>query len=469
MKNKYSYLSKNVLLFSLSGFVPKILSFILVPIYTSYLTTAEYGISDLITTTVALLLPIFTLDIQDAVMRFALDKHYKKEEVFSIALKIILIGSIFVFLGAYAISFLDFGITNKSYIFFFCIMYIVTALDNTISLFCRGIDKVNVMVTSSILNSIISLSANILFLVVFKWGLTGYLIANTVGSLISLIWSFFRAKLYVYLKFKTSSLVLREMVKFSFPLIFSVIAWWINNASDRYILTWIAGVSVSGLYAVAYKIPTLLSVFQNVFTQAWSISAIKEFDKDDSDGFIGNMYTMMNFAMIVVCSLIMMGNIVFAKILYSRDFFDAWRFVPPLLISVVFNAMALFIGSIFTAVKDTKTLSYSTIAGAMVNTICNFLFIHFWSGYGAALATMFGYAVTLFMRHFILKKHIKMKIHWKRDVVVYALLIIQMILANLGVIGIFIQVIPFVAIMILYKVELNKLINLIKINILKLS
>ena len=84
------------MLFTISGFVPKIFSFILVPIYTSYLTTAEYGISDLITTTVSLLIPIFTLDIQDAVMRFALDKEYKKEDVFSTAIRIILIGTLIV-------------------------------------------------------------------------------------------------------------------------------------------------------------------------------------------------------------------------------------------------------------------------------------------------------------------------------------------------------------------------------------
>ena len=74
MKSKYSYLSKNVLLFSISNFVPKLLSFILIPIYTSCLTTEEYGVSDMILTTVSMLLPIFTLDIQDEVLRFAIDK-----------------------------------------------------------------------------------------------------------------------------------------------------------------------------------------------------------------------------------------------------------------------------------------------------------------------------------------------------------------------------------------------------------
>lgn len=461
MKSKYKYLSKNVLLFTISGFVPKILSFILIPIYTSYLTTAEYGVSDLIMTTVSLCIPIFTLDIQDAVMRFALDKAYNKEEVFSIAVSIILGGTAIVVLGTIILSFFNIPGLENRYLFFFVLMYFTSATSNTVSLFCRGIDKVGIMVVGSILNSIVTLTANILFLVVFQSGLTGYLIANTIGSTVLLIYCFFGAKLYRYIRWDVSFSVCREMIAFSFPLIFSVIAWWINNASDRYILSWMSGVATSGVFAVAYKIPNLLSMFQNIFAQAWSISAVKEFKKEDSDGFIGNMYTMMNFTMVIICSGIMIIDIPLAKILYSNEFFHAWKFVPPLLISVVFNAMALFIGSIFTAVKDTKTLSVSTLVGACVNIVCNLVFVHLWGAYGAAVATLLGHTVTLAMRHYILRKYICMKIRWWRDIKGYALLLIQMAVAFGGVKAIPYQAIFFCLILMLYRREIEKFKNLV--------
>jgi len=453
MASKQKYLAKNVLLFSISGFVPKILSIILIPLYTSYLTTAEYGISDLISTTVSLLIPIFTLDIQDAVMRFALDKNYDKKDVFSIATRIILVGTALVCGGTAIVSLLNISGIENSYLFFFVVMYFSTAVYNTVSLFCRGIDKVSVMVVGSIINSVVSLSANILFLAVFKWGLNGYLLANSLGSVIALAWCFIGAKLHRYWKFNIPKNVHKDMIAFSFPLIFSVIAWWINNASDRYILSWMSGVAVSGLYAVSYKIPNILSMFQNIFSQAWSISAIKEFDKNDTDRFMSNTYNMMNFGMTALCSGIMIVNIPVAKILYSNEFFEAWYYVPPLLISVVFNAMALFIGSIFTAVKDTKTLSVSTIIGAVVNTVCNFVFIYLWGAYGAALATMLGYAVVLGMRHIILRKHIILHLNWVRDLLVYVILLIQLVLSLFGVKTVLLQVIPFAVILILFRRE----------------
>lgn len=427
MANKHKYLAKNVGLFSISSFVPRILSFVLIPIYTNCLSTAEYGVSDLLTTTVSLLLPFFTLDIQDAVMRFALDKKYENSDVFTVALRIILIGTGLVTLGAFVASTLKIPGLENSYLIFFVLMYFTTALSNSLTMFCRGIDKVNVLVVGGILQSVIMLSANILFLVVFKWGLTGYLLANTLGSLVAVFWYFIKAKLHKYITKAVSKSVLKDMVRFSFPLIFSVTAWWINSASDRYILTWMSGVAVSGLYAVAYKIPGILSVFQSVFYQAWSISAIKEFDKDDKDGFISNMYNMMNFGMVFVCSVIIVLNIPIAKILYTNEFFEAYKFVPPLLVSVVFNAMALFIGSVFAAVKDTKTLSVSTIIGAVINTVCNFVFIYYWQAYGAAIATMLGYGVVFVMRHIMLRKYIKLHLKWWRDVFVYLALIVQLV------------------------------------------
>ncbi len=427
MANKHKYLAKNVGLFSISSFVPKILSFVLIPIYTNCLTTAEYGVSDLLTTTVSLLLPFFTLDIQDAVMRFALDKKYEKSDVFTVALRIILIGTGLVALGAFIASILKIPGLENSYLFFFVLMYFTTALSNSLTMFCRGIDKVNVLVVGGILQSVIMLSANILFLVVFKWGLTGYLLANTLGSLVAVFWYFIGAKLHQHITKNVSKSVFKDMVRFSFPLIFSVTAWWINSASDRYILTWMSGVAVSGLYAVSYKIPGILSIFQSVFYQAWSISAVKEFDKDDKDRFISNMYNMINFGMVFVCSGIIVLNVPVAKILYTNEFFEAYKFVPPLLISVVFNAMALFIGSIFTAVKDTKSLSISTIVGAVINTVCNFVFIYYWQAYGAAIATMLGYFVVFVMRHIILRKHIKLHLKWWRDVLVYVILVVQMV------------------------------------------
>ncbi len=462
MKDKVKYLSKNVLLFTLSNFVPKVLAFFLIPIYTSCLSTTDYGLADLITTTASLFIPILTLDIQDAVLRFTMDDKKDAKGVFSISLKINSIGlavAVFILFIIYCLNIFD----VPGYFYSFLIFnYFLNALFNSVNLFCRGIDRVKTVVTASIINSVLTLSCNILFLVTFKLGIIGYLLANILGIFASIIYMFFSAHLYKYMRWKTDKKLKWEMIQYSFPLIFSVVAWWVNSASDRYILTWMCGVSISGLYAISYKIPNLLSMFQNIFAQAWSISAIKDYDKNDSDGFVGRTYTFMNFSMCALCSVIMIFNVFISKILYAGDFGEAWKFVPPLLLSVVFNAMALFIGSIFTAVKDTKTLSFTTIFGAVINIILNFILIHHFGAYGAAIATLVGYFIVLVSRNIMLKKYIHMKTDMVINYFAYVLLLIQIILAYSANKYLFLQIIIPFFLFFVYRKVLRELISTLK-------
>lgn len=463
MKDKYKYLGKNIILFAINGFIPKLLVFVMVPIYTGYLTTYEYGIADLITVTVQLLLPFFTLDIQDAVMRYALDNNYKQTEVFTVAAQIIIKGAILLAVGLLMVSFLNIeGVTNE-YLIFVWILHCATALWNTCSLFCRGIDKVKILVAASILKTIVMLVCNILFLIVFDWGLTGYLLANSVGTIIAVIYMFIHSKLYKFVQFcKVTQKTKTDMIKFSFPLIFSVLSWWVNSAADKYIISWIAGISVSGIFAVSYNIPNILTAFQNILAQAWSISAIKEFDRYDSEGFFTKTYEMMNFGMVIMCSICMIMNIPLAKVMFSNEFFVAWKYVPPLLIGVVFNAMALYIGNIFTAAKDTKTLSYSTIIGAVVNIICNVILISCIGAYGAAIATMLGYGTVFFVRQSMLKKYIILNASIKRNIIVYFMLGIQMLIAGLGWKFELLQCAVLLTILYFYKVEIKEIKNKVK-------
>lgn len=461
MKEKVKYLSKNVFLFTLSSFVPKLLTLLLVKLYTNYLTTGDYGLSDLMNTTSSLLIPLLTIDIQDAVLRFGLDKKYDKGKILRAALKMNSLALAILIIGVLPIAY--FKVFNiEAYFYLFLITYFIsTSLKNTFTFFCKTIEKVNIIVISSIITTLVMVITNILFLVVFKLGVIGYLAANVLGIVISDIYIFFSAKLFTYINGEKSNM-LREMISYSWPLIFNSISWWINDASDRYILTYIAGVSVSGIYAISYKIPGILSTFQTIFYQAWSISAIKHFDKKDSDGFIGTMFTMMNFCMCLVCSLIMIINVPLAKFLYSGEFMEAWKYVPPLLLSVVFNSMCLFIGGIFTAVKDTKAISLTTIIGALINIILNILLIPNFGAYGAAVATLIGYFTILIIRVIVLRKYVVMNTNMVINYLSYILLSVQMILAFKGNHFIIFEMIIFMILILLYSKQIKYAISILK-------
>ena len=90
---KFKKLSQNTILFTISGFGSKIISFLLLPLYTYMLSTEEYGNLDIVSTTAQLIIPILTLNIQDAVLRFVLDKEYDAKKVINVALNVFGVGS----------------------------------------------------------------------------------------------------------------------------------------------------------------------------------------------------------------------------------------------------------------------------------------------------------------------------------------------------------------------------------------
>ena len=182
---KYSTLTKNVLLFTISSFGSKIIQFLLVPLYTSVLSTGDYGTVDLINTTVQLLIPLLTLNMQDAVLRFCLDDKYKKEDILAVSLKVNLfaclaLGITLTFLYASGVVKLD-GI----YLLFLYVSYFLGAIFNTIQMYLKADNKVAILAIDGIINTLVSCVLNLLLLLVVKWGVYGYMLANATGLIVA--------------------------------------------------------------------------------------------------------------------------------------------------------------------------------------------------------------------------------------------------------------------------------------------
>lgn len=429
MKQKDKSLLKNLGIFTIGSFGSNILSFLMVPLYTAVLNTAEYGSVDLVTSTAALLTPILLLSIQDATLRFGMDPKYKKEDVLSTSINVIFKGTLVLLVGLVLVCILNLVNISKIYFAFLFVFFVLGALNNILNLYLKAKNKASVIAVSGILCTMITCSSNVLLLVVFKCGIIGYMVSNTMGIFIQVVYQLVVGRAYKDIHIRNYTDLSEPMIKYSSPLIANSISWWINSASDRYILTWLRGVSANGIYTVSYKIPTILSIFQNIFFNAWSISAIAEFDENDTDGFIGTNYSMYSFVSLIVCSGLLIINIPLSKFLYRGSYFAAWQCVPFLLLGTVFSGISQFEGSLFAATKNTKQVAKTTVIGATVNTICNFVFIFYLGPIGAALATLFGCGVTWVLRTKYLKSFIKMKVEWTKHFATVFFVALQAIIA----------------------------------------
>lgn len=428
MNKKYKYLFKNIGLLTISNFGGRLLTFLLIPLYTKYLTTSEYGIYDLYTTTVALLIPILSVCIFDAVQRFSLNKESNKSDVFTVGFRNML-KSIFIFSLLILINYIFkiFAELNK-YPLYLLLYFVSERFYTYFSNVSKGLDKVKEYAICGFINSATTLIFNILFLTVFHWGIDGYFLANILSYFIAGFYLMIKVKIWNYLKLHLSNKKQKaEMMNYSKHLVFNSISWWINNSIDRYFIIWLLGTAENGIYSVAYKIPTIINVVQSIFNQAWTLSAIKEFD-DKKDNFYSNTYKTYMLLLTFSCSSLIILDQLIAKIIYSNDFYIAWKYVPFLLISAVFAALNAFIDSIFAANMDSKIIAQTTIIGAVINIVLNLLLIHFMGTMGAAISTMISYFVMWIFKFIKVKKIVKITINPLKMSVSYIILLAQSIL-----------------------------------------
>lgn len=458
-KSKYKYLFKNTFLFTISSFSSKILSFLLVPLYTTVLSTADYGTADMVFTTSSLVVFVVALNISDAVLRYVIDRESNQNEILGYGIKVTLIGNLFF---AFILSILA-GLKVwdwKSYLYLFLFLHVsITSFMNLISNYLRAIDKIKEVAISGIISTVATILCNIVTLLILKIGIYGYLISMVIGPFMSLLYCLSKSgNIWTAIRCATKDRKIKhEMLVYCIPLILNGIAWWINASLDKYFIVGYCGVSDNGIYSVAQKIPTILTTFASIFLQAWNLSAIREFDKDDKDGFFSNTYNLLNACLVMLCSLIILLNIPISKILYAKDFFVAWKCSSWLLISTVFSAMSSYEGSIFAAVKNSKIASISTLVSAFVNLILNIILIQIIGIQGAAIATVISFISVWSIRFIYLKKIIKLRINMFENIISYVLLFLQVLLERISDHCYWGQVVIIIIIIFIYR---NNIVNI---------
>ena len=420
MNTKLKRLFKDTGLFAISSFGSKILLFLLTPLYTSVLVSKEYGIADLISTTVSFVYPILTLAIADAVLRFALDKHSNKATILASSLFLCVVSSIILVTLLPLYSFIDQSL--QDYWLFFCLYYFLFNLHNCLSNFLKGIGKTKLFAIQGIINTVTIICCNIVFLLVFKWGLVGYLLSILIGFAIPIIIMFIFGGIGSYLSFKRLDWnLIREMLRYSLPMIPTLLAWAINTSIDKYMIIKMVSLGESGIYSVAHKIPTIFTAVLSIFTQAWQLSAISGHGDKDEESFFTNIYKCVDFISLFGCLLIICLSKFLASLLFANEYYVAWRSVPMLVISAMFASHAGFLAAAFRAEKKTKSLLVSVIIGAIINIILNLILINDYGIIGASIATAVSFFIVWLIRIILIQRIVRVKVNIPLTIIAYGL------------------------------------------------
>lgn len=429
MNEKFKKLASNTMIFAIGSIGSKFITFLLVPIYTNTLTTSEYGTTEIVVTAINLLIPFFSLSIQDAVLRFGLAPNIDSGKVIKNATIIISIGSIISCLLIPVYGLYD---AIGKWAGYFCVLIILNMFRTIFALQAKAVEKNTIFTIDVIIYSLLTCILSCLFLIIFKQGIAGYFNALIFANIISIIFLGFTCGIWKSIVYDSmDSKLMYQMLKFSVPLIFNAVSWWIANSSDRLMLNYFNGPGDVGLYSVAAKIPSIITSITSIFNQAWMISSVTEYDKDKEDSFFSKTFNGYNFVLIFCTSLAILIIKPFMYLYVGVDFTSSWIYVPFLLVGAIFYSYANFFGAIYMSAKKNISIMITTVVAAIANVILNYFMIPKWEIQGAVIATMISYIIVGVYRLLGSRSIVYMEINVKKTFIALIVLMIESI-ATIG-------------------------------------
>ncbi len=409
MNNKYKLLFRDTLVFAIGSLGSKIIVFFLVPLYTNFLTKEEYGIADLMATLSTLIIPVASLSIDKAVLRFGMKKNLQKENVLKCSFCILALSIIIV---SICIPFLDLYKPASPWKYYLIIQVLISNVSEVEKSYLKVKDKNKQLSIIGILNTAILTALNILLIAVYHTGISGYLISNIVASFICVLIYFFIAGIYKDLiKGKVSKTLLREMTSYSAPLILSGICWCVLHSSDKIMIECMVGPACLGLYTAASKIPSLINVITGIFNQAWGLSTIREYERAKDVHFYALIFNVFGVVLFLAGIVFISICKPFMLIYVGEEFREAWRYTPFLFVSAIYYSIFSFLGSIYIALQKSKNDMWTALLCSVLNIVVNYFGIKAIGTGGAVLGTLISYSVFTVVRIIDLKRYISFNIN----------------------------------------------------------
>mgnify|MGYP001622890917 FL=1 len=398
---KYSMLVSNTILFAVSNFGSKLVSLFIQPYLTYALESPDVmGVTKLMQAVTNLLIPVVSLGVSYAVIRFGLDKNQDKASVFMNGLATILLGFGLMVLCWPAVRLIP---NAADYLVLLYLCVLASCLRTLCTQFIRARMRNRLVAVDGVMTTASLLLFYLLFLSVLNMGATGYLLALFCSDLCSAVFVFVAGgcgKFFDLRKFDRP--LWGEMLRYCVPMIPAAISFWIINASDQfYVQAMCDGVGGRsseawvGLLGVGYFLPQLITFVGQFFYEAWQLSAVTE--EEERETFFNRVFRA--FASVLFCCA---AGIIWLcqplMNLFRADYFEAWQFVPFLVLASMCTCLNNFLNSVYVVYKRSSSSLVTMLAGAALNLVLNYLFILWFGPVGVTSASFLSLLLVFLLR-----------------------------------------------------------------------
>lgn len=400
--NKYSFIVSNTLFVALGTLGSKLIYVLMLPLYTRWLATDEFGAADTITTYTDILITIIFLNISDAIFVYpktvALEQ---KKEYFSSGLAFLLGMSLLSVILISSTTLLG-ELVNKESVFFkykwlIFLLMVSRYFQYYTQSFVRSLDMlglygfIGVLLTSSI--------ALFSFTLIPFFHFEGYIYSIILAQLISGLYPVWKAKLYRY--FQWSSIKrkpLVDLLRYSVPLAPNSVMWWLISGINRPLMEAKLGLTAIGIYAVANKISGMVNTASTIVGLAWCNSVLDEYGKPGFERFYNNYLRVLATIYFCCCFCLIIFADIIVRIFSTHDYFDAANYIPLLSLGLICSGFGSAIGTIYAAVKKSKYFFYSSLWGGLISLITIYPFINYWGLRGVCLSLLLSFLAVMLSR-----------------------------------------------------------------------
>jgi len=399
----------------------RLILILMLPLYTQYMTQVEFGTVDMVTVIAQLLVPVVSLSVYDAVFRFTMDGEGNPGSSLANGLFVSLVGILAAAIVV-TICVSYFGFDVKLMWYGFGILSL-QACRSLLSQFTRASREVHLFALDGVFMAIVTGIAGFVMLVVFGYGVDGYFVSILVGNGTSILLLLLFGKSVRAVSFRNVDLPqMRELVQYSLPLVPNSLMWWLMSSSSRIVVVAFLGLAANGLFAIAARIPGVLSLFTSVFTQAWQVIAVQDRESASHERVYAAVFDTLFRVNVIGISALLVVLKVGVDVLLGDGFYESWRIVPFLLIAVAFTNLSTLAGSIYITEKKTLGVFATSILGGILNVVLCLLLVQVLGLVGAGIAKMVASGAMCLARIVDTRKYLMLSLDG-RMVVIHALVL----------------------------------------------
>ena len=430
--NRTNSLAKNTFLLGINRVVSPLISFLLIPIYTNNISSHEYGITDLIQTYIALIVPILIMRLDVGMFRLLVERRGNKNAVSEVATNVIAlvapptIASTLIMAFAIMFNILPFQVATLFYFLNIMISNIVTPL-------VRGLGKNFLYAASSIVGIISNLIFSSIFVLVFHMGGFGLILSLGLSCLVSNIICLVGIRTQISLNRQLLNKNLRrELVKLSAPIIADGISFWVVNASDRTIVSAFVGMTANGVYAISNKFSNLISMITTTFWMSWSEQASIAVNDKDYSKFVSKVFDTYLRILSSISVLLIAAMPMLFSLLVNDSYIEATVYIPALIIGLLLSSIGAFYSPVYLAFKKSKEVALSTTIAAVINLAVDLLLVGSMGIWAAVISTIIAYAFILVYRYIDIKKLVKIRYNIRNIVFIIIWMTVSVVVYYIG-------------------------------------